>query len=111
MNKGKRYEDLACEYLKSLGYKILERNYHCRFSEIDVVALDGDTLVIVEVKGSAGDNFGSPEERFTKRKLERLVKCAYTYLERLGKDTDFRVDLITVHKKEIKHFKNVSFDI
>lgn len=50
---GKRYEDLACEYLKENGYRIIARNVAYRFGEIDIVALEGKILVFVEVKGEA----------------------------------------------------------
>ncbi len=53
MNKrlvGSRYEQEAAEYLKSLGYRILMMNYRCLLGEIDIVAMDGDTLVFCEVK-------------------------------------------------------------
>jgi putative endonuclease len=52
LEKGKGFEDIACEYLTSLGYRILHRNFYCRGGEIDIIALDGDVLVFVEVKGT-----------------------------------------------------------
>ena len=47
---GSEYEQKTAEHLESLGWKILERNYRCRIGEIDLIALDGRTLVFVEVK-------------------------------------------------------------
>ena len=47
---GKNGEDLAVEYLVNKGYKILERNWRSGHKEIDIIAMDGDTLVVVEVK-------------------------------------------------------------
>jgi putative endonuclease len=109
MGKGKEYEELACQYLSSIGYRILERNFHCRFSEIDIVALEGDTLVIVEVKGSKNESYGLPQERFSPEKLERLVRCAYLYMQRRNMDMAFRIDLIAVLGDRIEHFKNIYF--
>ncbi len=109
MRKGKHYEDLACEYLLSIGYRILERNYHCRFSEIDIIALEGDTLVIVEVKGAKNTTFGFPEERFSRKKLDRLQRCARVYMKERGIDADFRIELITILGKEIRHIKDIFF--
>ncbi len=110
MNKGKAYEDIACEYLNSLGYKILARNFHCRFSEIDILALDGDTLVVVEVKGAKDERFGNPAERFGKKKMQRLLRCAYLYMERENLSCELRIDLITVLRGRVNHYKGVSFD-
>jgi putative endonuclease len=50
LKKGRCFEDIACEYLTNLGYRILHRNFYCRGGEIDIIALDGDVLVFVEVK-------------------------------------------------------------
>lgn len=108
--RGAEYEEVASEYLKSLGYRILKRNYRCRIGEIDIVALDGDTLVFVEVKGGRSPELGHPAERFNRRKLSRIIECAYTYMEREGLTLPFRVDLIVVFKGEVEHLKNVGFD-
>ncbi len=108
MKRGKVYEDIAEEFLRSLGYRILWRNFRCRFGEIDIVALDGDTLVFVEVKGGKGDEFGHPAERFTVRKLRRILGCANEFLKKKG-GRPFRVDLIVVLEGRIDHIKNVGF--
>ena len=108
--KGAEYEEVASEYLKGLGYRILGRNYQCRSGEIDIVALDGDTLVFVEVKGGISSEFGHPVERFDKRKLSRIVECAYSFMEREGLGLPFRVDLIVIFNGEIEHHRNVGFD-
>ena len=47
---GTFYEEMAARYLESKGYKILDRNYHCRAAELDLIALDGECLCFVEVK-------------------------------------------------------------
>jgi len=78
MRKGAEYEETASEYLNKLGYLIVERNYRCRTGEIDIVAREGDTLVFVEVKGGRSLEFGHPIERFDTKKLDRIIRCAYT---------------------------------
>jgi putative endonuclease len=110
MRRGREYEDLACEYLEGLGYSILSRNYHCGIGEIDIVAQEGDELVFVEVKGSSGEEFGHPAERFTTSKLNRIVSCAFRFMEEKGFDMPFRIDLIVVIKGRITHYKNVGYD-
>ena len=63
------------------GLQVVERNWRCRSGEIDVVARDGSTLVICEVKTRAGLNFGSPIEAVTTVKLARLRRLALRWLE------------------------------
>ncbi len=58
---GKKGEDIAVAYLKSNGYRIVERNYKCLFGEIDIVAKDGNTVVFVEVKSRKSEEFGDPQ--------------------------------------------------
>ncbi|MBJ7400961.1 YraN family protein, partial [Mycolicibacterium sp.] len=52
-------EQLAVDHLRALGLRILERNWRCRYGELDVIAADGDrTVVFIEVKTRSGDGFG-----------------------------------------------------
>ncbi|MDQ7037583.1 MAG: YraN family protein [Aquificota bacterium] len=105
MRRGKVYEDIAEEYLKSIGYRILGRNVRCGRGEVDIVALDGNTLVLVEVKGGRTEEFGHPAERFSEEKLRRLISCGYE----ISGGRPFRVDLIVVFGEEVDHIKNVGF--
>ena len=73
-------EELACEYIIKNGYKILERNFRIRGVEIDIIALDGETLVYVEVKTRTSYQFGKPEESITFRKLKFLERAAKFWL-------------------------------
>ena len=72
-------EELACKYLLVNSYKILERNFRIRGGEIDIIALDGGTLVYVEVKTRTSYRFGRPEESITLRKLKFLERAAKFY--------------------------------
>ncbi|WP_448584380.1 YraN family protein [Thermocrinis sp.] len=105
MKKGKHFEDIACQYLTSLGYKILFRNFHCRYGEIDIVALEGDVFVFVEVKGTR-TNF-EPGERIDKRKLANLYKCIEKFLKEYPA-RECRVDAIIIKGNRIEHLKNIS---
>ncbi|SHK53751.1 YraN family protein [Thermocrinis minervae] len=102
--KGRLFEELAVRYLESLGYRILCRNYHCRYSEIDIVAQDGSCLVFVEVKGS--NTSCDPLEKVDKRKVQRLLACAEMFLQNHPAD-ECRVDIIVVHKGRLSHIKGV----
>ena len=57
---GTRQESRAAEYLESLGYHILVRNFRCRFGEIDLIAKQDDTYIFIEVKYRTGRTAGDP---------------------------------------------------
>lgn len=79
---GARGEELAAAYLKRKGFRIVEVNARCRLGEIDLVAMEGETVVIVEVKSKGGRSHGSPEDMLTVAKQRRLTLLARTYLQR-----------------------------
>ena len=79
--KGKYGEDIAVKYLIKNGYKIVERNYHfSRYGEIDIIALDKDTLCFIEVKTRTTEKFGTGFEAVNRTKLSKIYKCALSYL-------------------------------
>lgn len=108
---GKKGEELACEYLAKQGYKILEKNKRfSRFSEIDIIALDKNTLVFCEVKTRKTNICGSPFEAITKSKYQNIKKGIFFYLQENPNYKSFRVDAIGIvlePRVEIKHLKNV----
>ena len=57
---GRQGEDLAVEFLLKEGYEILERNWYFRHNEVDILAKDHDTLVVIEVKTRSGNSYGEP---------------------------------------------------
>jgi putative endonuclease len=78
---GDEGEDLAAAALKKQGYKILARNYVTPLGEIDLVARQGKTVVIVEVKTRKSLRFGSPQESVSLAKQKRLRHLADYYLK------------------------------
>ncbi|TDD13780.1 YraN family protein [Kribbella turkmenica] len=78
---GRYGEDLAARYLTNEGFVILERNWRCELGEIDIVARDGNALVVCEVKTRRGLDYGSPLESITYRKLSTLRKLAGRWLQ------------------------------
>ena len=90
-------EKIALSLLRSKGYKILKKNFHTRFGEIDIVAQDGDTLVFVEVKTRHGRAFGLPEEAVGKRKIRHLEKAGQIFrLNRAGLPEAERIDVVSI---------------
>ncbi len=100
---GKQGEDLACEYLQGKGYKILTRNYRYGHGEIDIIAMDGETLVFIEVKTKKFGDFGDPLYWISRRKQLQIGRIAQAYLFQEGiEDTDCRFDVITLNWDEGK---------
>jgi putative endonuclease len=82
--EGERGEQLAVDYLRKQGFKIIERNFRIRGGEIDIIAIDssdrsGDVLTFIEVKTRRSNEFGTPLEAITYYKLKSLVKAAQFY--------------------------------
>ena len=77
---GEEYERRAGAYLAENGYEILEYNFRCRTSEIDIIARDGEYIVFCEVKYRSGTGSGRPEEAVDFRKQKAISKCAHRYL-------------------------------
>lgn len=89
-------EDAAKDYLVENGFIIVERNYTCRYGEIDIVAKEQDTLVFVEVRAKTVKRYGLPEESIGKEKMKRLIKLVYHYLAKKNGMQKCRIDLIAV---------------
>ena len=97
-------ENIAVEYLKTKGYKILERNAKYTGVEIDIIAKDGKTLVFCEVKTRTDTLFGRPVEAVGRQKQLRYIQGAKGYIvANRVKDTDIRFDVIEVLEEEINH--------
>lgn len=78
--KGRSGEEIAASYLIKNGFEIVEKNYHTRFGEIDIIATKNRTIHFVEVKLKVGDRFGSPEEMINKRKIWQVMQTSESYL-------------------------------
>jgi len=90
-------EDKACEYLKKLGFKILERNYRKTYGEIDIIAIEKDVLSFIEVKTRTSNLFGSPLEAITYWKLKSLIKTAQFYkMAHRNLPDALRIDAVSV---------------
>jgi len=98
LRRGARGEKLACQFLRSHGYKILCRNFRDRTGgEIDIVCRDGDTLVFVEVKTRGSEDFGRPVEAVNRQKQLRVSKGGLAWLRMLDNpDIVFRFDVVEV---------------
>lgn len=104
-------EYAAGEYLEKKGYKIVGRNVNYPGKgELDIVAFDGDTLVIVEVKYRSTGDHGDPIEGVTRTKIAKILKATeLLILERDYVDKDVRFDIIAVRDGKIEHIENAFY--
>lgn len=94
---GQRGEDAAAAFLERSGMTLVERNWRCPSGEIDIVALEGETLVLCEVKTRRSTSKGTPEEAVTPAKRRRYAKLAGAYVQHAGIDSvTVRFDVISL---------------
>ncbi len=99
LRNARRGEDLAYDYLRRRGYKIVARNYRSRSGrgEIDLLGWDGDYLACVEVKARRSADFGRPEQSVDREKRRMLIHAANDYARRAGVDPDLlRFDIVSI---------------
>lgn len=100
---GQAAEDRAADFLKNLGYQILDRNFRSKFGEIDLVAVDGETLVFVEVKARATRLFGLPEEAVNKRKIRHITLAGQYYVSLHPELPELhRIDVVAIEGNEVR---------
>ena len=105
---GSKGEDIAEEFLRRKGFRILEKNYKTFVGEIDIIALDGETVVFVEVKTRANDSFGYPFEAVHTMKRRKLRNLALLYMKKQGGEIPVRFDVLSIMcspngRKQIDH--------
>lgn len=94
---GKLGEVQAVDFLKNQGFKIIETNFRSKFGEIDIIAVENNTLVFVEVKSRSSRMFGLPEEAVGYRKLVHLQKTAAHFrLNRQYLPESERIDVVAI---------------
>ena len=104
---GKAGEEYARKFLIAAGYKILGRNYYCRFGEIDIIAKKARTICFVEVKSLASGGIFDPFQRVTKAKMRNIIKVAKLYLRRRKIEDHFiRFDVIGIVAGKITHMED-----
>jgi len=111
---GQYGEELAANYLKDKGYKVLKRNFRTRFAELDIICKKNDKLIFVEVKTRIGDEKGKPYEAVDGRKVGILMRaCQCFLLQNPYKDCKLSIDVISIILnndntiREFRHFENI----
>lgn len=111
---GRYGEDVAARHLQECGLVVLDRNWRCDAGEIDIVARDGDVLVVCEVKTRRGLGYGEPVAAVTARKLRRLRSLALRWVDERGvHPTDIRFDVVgvlqpAVGRAVVEHLRGVA---
>lgn len=106
-------ENFALEYLLSMNYELITKNFGTKFGEIDLIFRDGETTVFVEVKTKKSVDFGSPEDMFTRSKYNRVKNMSVIFLK--GREVPCRIDMVAVLLNpndslfSLKHYPNVQF--
>lgn len=94
---GERGEDAAAAYLERAGMTVVERNWRVPAGEVDIVALEGETLVLCEVKTRKTAAKGTPEEAVTPAKQRKYRKLAAAYVQQAGiSSVSVRFDVVTL---------------
>ena len=112
---GKRGEEVAFQFLKKKGYRVIEKNYACKVGEMDIIAKEKDTLAFIEVKTRTSLAFGPPQLAVTPFKQRQLSKVALNFLtEKKLEDVKARFDVVAIllppEKEEIELIRN-AFDL
>ena len=108
---GKKGEEIARNYLKDKGYRILAKNWFYDHREIDIIARHADEIVIVEVKTREGDYFEEPWEAVSTKKIRNIVEAADAWLIQEQIDLETRFDVISIvfskdGNYELTHFQD-----
>jgi putative endonuclease len=108
---GRLGEDLAAAELERAGMRLVARNWRCEAGELDIVAIEGRTLVVCEVKTRSSTRFGEPIEALTPAKIDRIYRLASIFrrTHRVG-TTEVRYDVVAVmarrgYRPELKHIR------
>ena len=102
---GKQGEDIAATHLTEKAYRILERNWRYKRAELDLIAMDGETLVFIEVKTRSYVYLAEPEESVNYRKQDLLVSAAAAYMREHDHDWAYRFDIISIVKDTDQRFQ------
>ncbi len=109
---GRRGEEFAARQLEGKGFDIVARNWRCETGELDLVARDGECLVLVEVRTRRGRSLGTPEESITPAKQARLIDLSEAYVQETGWPGDWRIDVVAIEMDRrglvlrVDHYEN-----
>ena len=108
---GRTGEERASEFLRGRGLRLIQRNFNCRWGELDLVMKDGATLVIVEVRLRASAEFGQAYETVNYKKQQKIIRTTKYFQQQMNWWGDVRFDVVAVTPRsdgeyEIEHIQD-----
>ncbi|MCK5903394.1 MAG: YraN family protein [Cocleimonas sp.] len=94
--KGVETEHFASDYLQAKGLQLIQRNFHSRYGEIDLIMQSDETLVFVEVRYRKNKTFGGAAASVTRKKQQRIIKTALVYQQRYAPHNNMRFDILAI---------------
>lgn len=105
--QGAQWEQLALDYLRQRGLRLVEANFQCKGGEIDLIMQDGEALVFVEVRQRADRFHGGAAASITPAKIRRLIVAAQVYLLRYRRQPACRFDVVAIDGGQFEWLRNV----
>ncbi len=96
LTKGKTCENFACNYLKKNGLKLIDKNFHSRYGEIDLIMQHHNMVVFIEVRYRKNQNYGGAKASITPAKQQKIQKTALYYMQKKGHELNARFDVIAM---------------
>ena len=107
---GRSGENMAVNYMVSLGFRVLHQNYRYRRGEIDLIVEKNGLLVFVEVKYRKGIQYGYPEEFVSPNQQQSIIQTADQYIHENNWQGNIRFDIIAINgDMEVKHFEDAFY--
>jgi len=107
-NFGNTGEQLAEKFLKLRGLEILERNFHTKEGEVDLIAREGEMIIFVEVKARRSSKFGTALESVDESKLEKIEAAGCKFLQDNSlENAEWRIDVIAIDGGKLRWIKGV----
>lgn len=111
----KEGENKAAEYLINKGYRILCRNYRCRFGEIDIIAVKDKILRFIEVKTRSNLNYGLPSEAVDRKKIQHIQRSGCMYMQQdTARYEGIKIEIIEILRNNnqfyIRHIDRICID-
>lgn len=95
-NKGRDAEDACCDYLIKQGLSLIEKNFHCRHGEIDLIMKDGKSIIFIEVRYRKNNHYGGALESITPAKQKKVKTTAETYIQVKSISNAVRIDVVAM---------------
>jgi len=105
--RGEKSEQLACQYLLKQGLHLVDKNFRCKYGELDLIMKDSETLVIVEVRFRKSNKYGGALESISKKKQSRIITTTQYFISSNKINSQVRFDVITMSSDtDINWIKN-----